>query len=51
MKVKGTGLGLVVSKRIVEAHAGALRIVSQPGQGCTAVMTLPLSPVAVGAGR
>jgi signal transduction histidine kinase len=51
MKVKGTGLGLVVSKRIVEAHSGALRIVSQPGRGCTAVMTLPLSRVVVGAGR
>ena len=51
MKVKGTGLGLVVSKRIVEAHAGTLRIVSQPGQGATAVMTLPLSPAVVGASR
>ena len=51
MKVKGTGLGLVVSKRIVEAHAGTLRIESQPGQGSTAVMTLPLSPAVVGASR
>jgi signal transduction histidine kinase len=51
LKVKGTGLGLVVSKRIVEAHAGTLRIESQPGQGSTAVMTLPLSPSVVGASR
>jgi signal transduction histidine kinase len=51
MKVKGTGLGLVVSKRIVEAHAGTLRIESQPGDGSTAVMTLPLTPAVVGASR
>lgn len=51
MKIKGTGLGLAVSKRIVEAHAGTLRITSQPGQGATAVMTLPLSPAVVGASR
>src|SRR6266542_1740196 len=51
LKVKGTGLGLVVSKRIVEAHAGTLRIESQPGQGSTVVMTLPLSPSVVGASR
>jgi signal transduction histidine kinase len=51
LKVKGTGLGLVVSKRIVEAHAGTLRIESQPGDGSTAVMTLPLTPAVVGASR
>jgi len=51
LKIKGTGLGLAVSKRIVETHAGTLTIVSQPGQGTTARMRLPLSPAAVGASR
>jgi signal transduction histidine kinase len=49
-KVKGTGLGLAVSKRIVNAHAGTLTMVSEPGNGCVATMTLPLSPAVVGAG-
>ena len=51
LKIKGTGLGLAVSKRIVETHSGTLRIASQPGHGTTALMRLPLSPAAVGARR
>jgi signal transduction histidine kinase len=50
-KVKGTGLGLAVSKRIVEKHFGSLTMASQPGQGCTAVLTLPLTPAEAGASR
>lgn len=44
-KTKGTGLGLAVSKRIVDQHGGTLTLISQPGQGCTAVVRLPLTPV------
>ncbi|MDY7226158.1 ATP-binding protein [Hyalangium rubrum] len=40
-KAKGTGLGLALVKRIIEAHAGRLTIESQPGQGTTFRLFLP----------
>jgi signal transduction histidine kinase len=48
-KIKGTGLGLAVSKRIVGKHDGTLTMQSRPGLGCTAVLTLPLVMTPVGA--
>ena len=50
LKTKGTGLGLAVSKRIVEAHAGTLTVDSRPGQGTTVIISLPLASVAAEAG-
>jgi signal transduction histidine kinase len=38
---QGTGLGLSVSRSIVEAHGGTIRAESLPGQGATFVVTLP----------
>jgi signal transduction histidine kinase len=38
----GTGLGLPISLRIIEAHSGKLTIGSQPGEGATAVVRLPV---------
>jgi two-component system, NtrC family, sensor kinase len=40
--LRGTGLGLAVSKRIVEQHGGRIELKSQLAKGSTFVMYLPL---------
>ena len=37
----GTGLGLPLSRKLVELHGGMLHLESMPGEGTTAVVTLP----------
>ena len=39
----GTGLGLYISKGIVDAHGGQIRCSSKPGAGTTFSITLPLT--------
>jgi len=43
-KTYGTGLGLPISKKIVDDHGGNLLVESQPGCGTTVHIQLPLSP-------
>jgi nitrogen fixation/metabolism regulation signal transduction histidine kinase len=42
-KAKGSGIGLVLSRQIAEAHGGTLTLENRPGlRGCEALLRLPL---------
>jgi PAS domain S-box-containing protein len=42
----GLGLGLFISKQIVDAHGGSIRVYSQPGEGATFEVELPAEQLA-----
>jgi two-component system, OmpR family, sensor kinase len=42
---KGTGLGLAIVAAIAEAHGGSVRVVSDPGDGATFTVRLPVERV------
>ncbi len=43
-QTSGTGMGLAISRAILEAHHGAISVTSQPGQGSVFTFTLPVLP-------
>jgi protein-histidine pros-kinase len=42
----GTGLGLALTKRLVEFQHGSISVTSEPGRGSTFIVTLPITPAA-----
>jgi len=43
-KPKGVGLGLAITKRLVEAHEGKIEVQSEEKAGCTFTVTIPIGP-------
>ena len=44
-KPSGTGLGLVISQRIIESHKGRISLENHPDGGAVSVITLPVHHV------
>lgn len=48
--VSGSGIGLAIARSIVEAHGGAIKVESVPGQGACFSFSLPRAPTPVQTG-
>jgi two-component system sensor histidine kinase/response regulator len=42
-KLEGTGLGLSLTRRLINLHGGEIRVESEPGQGSRFIVTVPLN--------
>jgi signal transduction histidine kinase len=43
-QIHGTGLGLTLAKKIVEAHGGTIEVKSEPSQGTEFIIRIPAAP-------
>ncbi len=39
---KGTGLGLVITRKVIEEHGGTIRVESEPDRGTSFFIEIPL---------
>jgi len=46
-KREGTGLGLPITRHLIERHGGRMWVESEPGKGSTFVIALPIAEVEV----
>jgi len=44
-KQGGTGIGLAISQKIIADHGGSIEMESEPGQGATVIIQLPVAPL------
>lgn len=44
-KYDGSGMGLAIVKQIISLHQGDIRVESEPDQGATFIVTLPIRPL------
>ncbi len=47
----GTGMGLAISRAIVDAHGGSIGVTSQPGRGSVFTLTMPKAELSDRSGR
>jgi PAS domain S-box-containing protein len=47
--IKGTGIGLFITRKVIRQHGGFITVESKPGQGARFVITLPRQMVAASA--